>query len=225
MHATLWLEIERKTVSRPRPLELTGALGALTPLLAGLAMAPALKDLIRRAPTTVRGVCTLEDAVQQCASTELVGWELVSFAQHLVYDKFRIYSCRNLWDTPALAFRYGMGYCTQYNLALGQLLARLRLAVQPVFALRIRSTVRPDWTMGHTWLRVTHAGETRDVCAGAVENEPGAVTFQPLTAVHAGRPGILLLTHLGLIFYAGVLEWRAVLTRRPRPGWMFEPRA
>lgn len=35
------------------------------------------------------------------------------FAQQLVYNNFRAYSCRNLWDTPAGAFRRGMGYCTQ----------------------------------------------------------------------------------------------------------------
>jgi arylamine N-acetyltransferase len=117
-----------------------------------------------------------------------------------------------------------MGYCTQYNLALGKLLSRLGFQVQPVFALRIRSTVRPDWTMGHTWLRVTLDGETRDVCAGAPDNEPGEVSFTPISPVHKGNPANLLLTHLGLIFYAGTLEWKAVLARQPLPGWMFERR-
>ncbi len=93
-----------------------------------------------------------------------------------------------------------------------------------MFALRIRSTLRPDWTMGHTWLRVTYNGEMRDVCAGAAENEPGAVSFTPLTPVHTGNPVNLLATHTGLIFYAGMLEWQALLTRRPLPQWMFEQR-
>jgi hypothetical protein len=211
-------------VQLTRSLRILGGGVAVTTSLAGLFMGPALKDLIKRKPTEQAGVKTLSDALALCRSMRLAGWELVSFGQHLVYDKFAIYSCRNLWDTPGLAFKYGMGYCTQYNLALGQLLGRLGFEVEPVFALRIQSTVRPDWQMGHTWLRVTYGGETRDVCAGAAENEPGAVSFRPLTPVHAGYPVTLFFTHLGLIFYAGVLEWRALLSGRPLPSWMFERR-
>ncbi len=207
-----------------RSLRVLGGAVAVTTSLAGLVMAPALKDLISRKQTALGSVRTLGDATRACRASGLAGWPLVSLAQHLVYDKFVFYSCRNLWDTPGLAFRYGMGYCTQYNLALAQLLRGLGFEVQPVFALRIASTIRPEWRMGHTWLRVTYGGETRDVSAGAAENEPGAVTFRPVTAVHAGRPPVLLLTHLGLIFFAGYLEWRSVLTRTPRPAWMFERR-
>jgi hypothetical protein len=207
-----------------RPLRILGGLAAVTTSLAGLTMGPALRDLIARRPTDLGDVRTLKDAGRLCRSTGLQGWELVSFGQHLVYDKFAIYSCRNLWDTPALAFRYGMGYCTQYNLALAQLLSMLGFEVRPVFALHVRSEEKPDWTMGHTWLRVTYGAETRDVCAGSADNEPGAVRFRPISPVHAGRPVPLLLSHLGLIFYAGFLEWRSLLARQPLPGWMFERR-
>lgn len=207
-----------------RPIQIVGGAIAVTTALAGLTMGPALKYLINRRPTRLGEVRTLDDALALCRASGLAGWKLVSFAQHLVYDKFSIYSCRNLWDTPSLAFEYGMGYCTQYNLALGQLLSRLGFEVQPVFALRIRSTLRPDWTMGHTWLRVTLDGEMRDVCAGAPDNEPGAVSFIPLTRIHRGNAVTLFLTHLGLIFFAGTLEWKAWLTRQPLPGWMFERR-
>ena len=171
-----------------RSLRLLGGVAAVTTSLAGLTMGPALKDLIHRKPTNLGTVRSLDDAFRLCKSSGLHGWDLVSVAQHLIYDKFAIYSCRNLWDTPGLAFTYGMGYCTQYNLALAQLLRRLGFEVEPVFALRIESYVKPGWQMGHTWLRVTIGGETRDVCAGAAENEPGAVTFRPLTPVHRGTP-------------------------------------
>ncbi len=116
-----------------RPLKALGGLVAISTALAGLTMGPALKDLIRRKPTSLRHagfpgqVRTLDDALALCRSTGLADWELVSIAQHLVYDKFGIYSCRNLWDTPGLAFKYGMGYCTQYNLALGQLPREARI--------------------------------------------------------------------------------------------------
>src|SRR5512137_2537523 len=138
-----------------RPLKILGGIVAATTSIAGLTMGPALKDLIKRKHTDLGDVRTLSDADRLCRAGELHGWELVSFAQHVVYDKFSIYSCRNLWDTPGLAFRYGMGYCTQYNLALAQLLTRLGFDVRPVFALRIESFEKPDWQMGHTWLRVT----------------------------------------------------------------------
>jgi transglutaminase-like putative cysteine protease len=208
----------------PRALKTVASAAAVAASLTGLLMAPALKDLVDRKPTGARGVVSLDGARRLCERTSLQGWELVDFATGLVHDKFTVYSCRNLWDTPALAFKYGMGYCTQYNLALGQLLRRLGFEVQPVFALRIESYRRPEWRMGHTWLRVTVDGETRDVCAGGAENKAGAVDFRPLTPVYNGYPPVLVLTHLGLIWYAGVLEWRSVLKRQPLPSWMYEQR-
>ena len=144
-----------------RTLKTVASVAAVTASVTGLMMAPALKDLIGRKPTGARGVVTVEGVYRLCQRTGLQGWELVDFATRLVHDKFNVYSCRNLWDTPALVFKYGMGYCAQYNLALGQLLTRLGFDVQPVFALRIESTRVPEWRMGHTWLRVTSDGETR----------------------------------------------------------------
>ncbi len=117
-----------------------------------------------------------------------------------------------------------MGYCTQYNLALKQLLDRLGFETQAVFSLRVRVVDNPAWAMGHTWLRVRIDGETRDVCAGHAANLPGQVGFTPLAPVLPGNGFVLFLTHLGLIGYAGFLEWRALLTRRPVPGWMFQAR-
>lgn len=208
----------------PRALKTIASTAAVAASLTGLMLAPALKDLVKRQPTGARGVVTLEGAYRLCKKTHLQGWELVDFATRLVHDKFRIYSCRNLWDPPRLAFKYGMGYCTQYNLALAALLRRLGFEVQPVFALKIASRSNPDWQMGHTWLRVTVDGETRDVCAGSADNTAGAVDFRPLTPVYPGRAPILLASHLGLIWYAGALEWRALLTGRERPAWMWKPR-
>lgn len=78
--------------------------------------------------------------------------------------------------------------------------------------------------MGHTWLRVTIDGETRDVCAGRVENEPGKVHFVPLSTVHNGRALTMFLTHLGLILFTGFLEWKALITGTPPPAWAYEER-
>ena len=119
-------------------------------------MLPAAWTQRRREPPVPNGIATIDDAVAACRTSGLEGWPLVTFAQQLVYNKFRAYSCRNLWDTPAGAFRRGMGYCTQYNLALKQILDRLGIESEAVFSLRVRVADRPGWTMGHTWLRVNH---------------------------------------------------------------------
>jgi len=190
----------------------------------GLLLLPAWRALRGRGATALIGIETLDDAAAACRRSGLDDWELVTYAQRLVYRKFTHYSCRNLRDTPAAAFRRGMGYCTQYNLALKQLLDRLGFQTQAVFSLRIRVIDHPEWTMGHTWLRVRVADETRDVCAGDADNLPGQINFAPLAPVWTGNSGVLFLTHLGMIGFCGVLEWRSLLTGRPLPGWMFEER-
>lgn len=195
-----------------------------TPVGFLLLLLPARWALRGRGPAVQEGIETLDDAVVACRRSGLRGWELVIFAQRLVYRKFRYYSCRNLWDTPAQAFRRGMGYCTQYNLALKQILERLGFDVRAVFSLKVRVADVPEWTMGHTWLRVRVDGETRDVCAGHADNLPGSVNFVPLAPVLPGNGFVFTLTHLGMIGFCGVLEWRALLAGSPTPPWMFRAR-
>lgn len=192
----------------------------------GLLLLPARRALRRRGPMALDGIVRLDDAVAACRRSGLDGWDLVAYAQRLVYARITVYSCRNLWDTPAAAFRRGMGYCTQYNLALKQILDRLGFDARAVFSLRVRVADDPDWTMGHTWLRVRvpTGGEMRDVCAGHADNLPGKVNFRPLAPVWSGNGFVLTLTHLGLIGFCGFLEWRSLLTGWPLPGWMFEKR-
>ena len=218
------------------------ALGLLRPAVAlaaatagfVLLMLPARRALRGRRPMAVDGIVPLDDAVAACRRSGLDGWDLVAYAQRLVYAKFTFYSCRNLWDTPAGAFRRGMGYsmprsfghCTQYNLALKQILDRLGFDARAVFSLRVRVADDPAWTMGHTWLRVRipAGGEGADVCAGHADNLPGKVNFAPLAPVWPGNDPVLALTHLGMIGFCGFLEWRSLLTGRPLPVWMFEER-
>jgi hypothetical protein len=209
--------------------ELNGAKKLLVvPMLAatglGLLMLPGGLRLSRYRRTSLDGVTNMNDAVKVCRRSGLQGWELVTFAQQLVARKFAIYSTLNLWDPPGRAFIYGMGYCTQYNLALRQILRRLGFQTAAVFALKARFFDNEEWTMGHTWLRVTIDGETRDVCSGRVDNEAGKVHFVPLSAVYNGRPLVMFLTHLGLMHFMGFLEWKALLTRTEPPSWAYEER-
>jgi hypothetical protein len=115
-----------------------------------------------------------------------------------------------------------MGYCTQYNLALRHILDRLGFETEAVFARKVRVLTNLDWTLGHTWLRVTLQGEVREVCAVYIENEPGRANFEPVTPVHHGRTAILLLMHLGMLPFCGFVEWRAMLSGQGNPGWTFQ---
>lgn len=197
------------------------------PLLAaaglGLLMLPGARRLPRYRRQSLEGVVTIRDAVILCRSTGFQDWDLVAFAQRLVARKFVTYSTINLWDPPGRAFIYGMGYCTQYNLALRLILKRLGFQTRAVFAFKV-DFLDEEWTMGHTWLRVTIDGETRDVCAGRETNLPGQVNFVPRSPIYNGRPLTLFATHLGLILFAGTLEWQALLTGRRPPDWTYGER-
>lgn len=197
----------------------------LVPSVAGLMLAPSALNARGYRRRSMCGVVTVEDAVRACRERGLHGWELVAYAQRLVGRKFVYYSLRNLWDTPARAFSYGMGYCSQYNLALKQILEALGFAVKAVYCTQVCFVDRPAWRLGHTWLRVEMNGEWRDVCASRPGNYPGIISFEPLRPVRRGNAATLLLMHLGMILYFGLIEWRVLLTREPLPSWLFEERA
>lgn len=198
----------------------------LVPLAAtavtGLLAWPSLRKLPHADTGAPDGYATLEAAVEACRATGLQGWPLVTYAQRLVTRQYRHYTVRNLFDTPERSFARRMGYCTQYNLALKEILDRLGFATRAVYALRVAVTDDPSWQMGHTWLRVRVDGESRDVCAGRLANVPGAVNFQPLTRVLAGNRLLFTLYQATMIPFCGILEWRALLTGKPAPDWMFK---
>ena len=119
-----------------------------------------------------------------------------------------------------------MGYCTQYNLALKQLLDCLGFDTWAVFSLRGARGRQAGLDDGpHLAARRSDGwGDANDVCAGHADNLPGRVNFTPLAPVWPGNDFVLTLTHLGMIGLCGFLEWRSLLTGRPLPGWMFEAR-
>ena len=208
-----------KVVSRLRAALTLSAAGA------GLLLLPGALRLGRLTPTSLEDVVSIDDAVAACLRTGLEGWELVTYAQRLVSRKFTHYSVLNLWDSPARAFEHGMGYCTQYNLALKQILDRLCFDTQAVFCMQVRVVGFPEWRLGHTWLRVTIAGETHDVCARDIANTPGHVGFVPVKRVWKGNEAVLFLTNLGMILFCGGIGWKALITRQPAPAWTFYDRS
>jgi hypothetical protein len=163
--------------------------------------------LLRRLPPEKRapldGVTTIDDAIAACYETQLHGWDLASYAQHLVARKFQ-YSRLNTWDTPRRAFERGMGYCEQQALALKQIYDRLGIESRAVFARRCKFPPKQvdgmPWSggvSGHAWLRVRIGGKELDVCPGSPKNRPGVTQFEVLSRVHTLYPWLRPWTHLG----------------------------
>lgn len=137
---------------------------------------------------------TLEEAARQLVATGMTGTALVEAARALVADRM-VYCRRNSFDSPATAFQRGYGYCTQQAYALVELLARLGIEAQPVYAFRNRF---PDGTVGgHTWVRVAVDGEARDIDSVFYDAGTGELTFTPLTGVHAHTPLFKWVTQWG----------------------------
>ncbi len=51
----------------------------------GVLMLPAAWALLGRGSVALDGIATLDDAVAACRRSGLAGWELVTYAQHLVF--------------------------------------------------------------------------------------------------------------------------------------------
>lgn len=182
---------------------------------------PALRRLPREKAQSHHGITTIDDAVAQLRATGKSGWELVTAAQQLVNAKM-VYSRRNGWDTPARAFRRGMGYCQQQASALLIILRRLGIEARPVQAFRcqfppaiIHGYADPGGISGHMWLVVTIDGVEKDVCPGQPENVPGQVHFTRLSRRTAYGPLWQMLGHIGAMI-VNVQRDNAALQRQAR---------
>jgi len=164
---------------------------------------PALLRLPGQPETSLDGIVTLDDAVSHLRNSRQAGWDLVEAAQKLVSAKMR-YSRRNNWETPARAFRRGMGYCQQQAFALRQILIRLGFQARPVRTTKglfppapIHEYISPERISAHTWLVVTLEGEERDVCPGHRGNAPGRVHLTLLAPRTEYPPYMWLFGHIG----------------------------
>jgi hypothetical protein len=164
---------------------------------------PVLRRLPKAKERSLGGITTIDDAVRDLRNSGKTGWGLVAAAQKLVNAKME-YSRRNGWDTPARAFRRGMGYCQQQATALLIILRKLGIAARPVQALRCQfppATMHgyrdPGGISGHMWLVVTIDSIEKDVCPGHPENEPGKVHFTVLSRRTAYGPVMRWLGHIG----------------------------
>jgi hypothetical protein len=100
-------EQRRMSMVRKLVLAFTG-LGVATVLAIYLLTIPLLRRLPKPSRVPMDGITTIDDAVEACRRTQLHGWDLGAYAQHLAARKFA-YSRLNIWDTPSRAFERGMG--------------------------------------------------------------------------------------------------------------------
>lgn len=185
------------------------AIGLASTLLSAMAIyiytLPALRRLPKAKESSLAGIITIDDAVRYLQGTGKAGWDLVAAAQKLVNAKME-YSRRNGWDTPARAFRRGMGYCHQQAMALRIILHRLGFAARPVHAFccrfppkQIHEYVDPGGISGHVWLAVTIDGVEKEVCPGHPDNAPGKVHFERLSSRREYGPAMRLFGQLGSV--------------------------
>jgi transglutaminase-like putative cysteine protease len=131
------------------------------------------------------GKSTLAEAAAQLRASGKADRHLVEAARTLVEERMT-YCRRNSFDPPPRAFERGYGFCTQHAYALADLLRRLGIRAQEVFAFQNRF---PDGTVGgHTWVRVTLNGEEWDIDSLFFDTETGQVTFTPLSKVRNHVP-------------------------------------
>jgi transglutaminase-like putative cysteine protease len=162
------------------PLLLGGAIFTALRLYA----LPATRSLARGRRPGIEEL-TLEEAAARLGASGQTGSDLVEAARELVANRME-YCRRNSFDSPARAFERGYGFCSQHAYALADLLRRLGIGAQEVYAFRNRF---PDGTVGgHTWVRVTVDGEEWDIDSLFFDAEAGEVTFTPLSRVRNHTP-------------------------------------
>lgn len=147
---------------------------------------------------------TIDDAITHCQGTALDGWELVEHAQRLTANRFR-YSRRNPWDSPRQAFERGVGYCLQQARALKRILDALGFESRLVMGSGrfppaiVHGELEPASIGRHAWLRVTVAGDVKDVCPGHPDNSPGNAHFVVTSNVRTLDAWMVPFAHVGSI--------------------------
>jgi transglutaminase-like putative cysteine protease len=153
---------------------------------------------------------TIEEAAARLRRCGADGWPLIESARQLVGGRVQ-YCRRNSLESHRTAFRRGYGFCQQQAYALVDLLRQLGFEAQPVYALRCRFP--GNLLSGHTWVRVTHAGVTRDIDGQNMDAAGEVLTFEPLTPVRTMGPLFCAFSAWGS---AGVNAYRYYRTGRDK---------
>lgn len=187
----------------------------------GVLVGPALVAAPRPERPGDRAAGSTAEVVAACRASGLQGWELVDEATRLVNAGYAKHSLWHLWESPGASLERGRGWSGQYNRALADVLAELGFRVEVVHASRVRGLGRnPWWQAGHTWLRVTHDGRTRDVCASRPGNTAGQVPFVAMTQVRPVHRWTRAAVSTALAPVVAVQAWRQVAGAEV-PRWLY----
>lgn len=187
-------------------------------VLAALAMAGAVA---LRAPRTRATGTTLTELERRLRDSGAEGPELANQAIREVALAFRRHSAWHLWEDPERALARGRGWSHQYNTVLLLLLRRLGFDARLVHAARVRGFNRPWFMSGHTWVKVRIGGHWRNACASSPDNRVGRVGFVALTDELPMRARTRLAGGLALMVFVVYTVWKAWLTGKRVPRWVY----
>lgn len=137
---------------------------------------PQIRSLAGDAEAKVLNAISLEDAVKACDASELVGWELVTYARNLTADKMSA-KIFHPWDSPDKAFGRGAGQLFQRTLALKEIYDKLGIPNRIVYAhLDFIKDEPKEWEkfpiLGHIWIRIQMGEELRHVRPPMKDSKP-----------------------------------------------------
>lgn len=196
--------------------------GRIVWLVVGLVIA----GVVGRAPAPVARdrAATVDRLVGQLRGTGLSGRELADAAVEAVSLSFPHHSVWHLWEGPDLALSHGRGWSHQYNTVLARVLERLGFDTRLVHAARVQGWRHPWFFSSHMWVKVKVERRWLDACASRSANRLGHVGFTPVSEELPLRPTTRWTVALGLVpaIVGGV--WRARLTHRTVPPWIYRRR-
>ena len=175
-------------------------------------------------PVTGEGVRSPDELVVALRATGLQGRELVDAAMARVAAEYTHYSLWHMWESPDSSLARGRGWSHQYNTVLRDVLRGLGFDAHLVHAARVRGFRHPWWHAGHAWVKVMVDDRPRDACASSRGNTLDHVGFTPLTAELPYRSVTRLGVALALTPFVTLDVWRAWLTGRPVPQWIYHQR-
>lgn len=167
---------------------------------------------------------THESLLRGLRSTGLVGADLVDAAIAEVSAAFVFHSVWHLWESPAEALVRGRGWSHQYNTVLADVLEELGFRTRLVHAARVQGWRHPWFFASHTWVKVDIERGWLDACASRSTNRVGRVGFVPVSDELPFRSSTRWTVPLGLVPAVVGGVWRAWLTRRDVPAWIYRRR-
>ncbi len=193
-------------------------------ILAGLGIVAAVPVVIAAPSPDRPGGRSIADLVSELRSTGKSGRELVDAAMQTVAGEFSHYSAWHLWERPETALKHGRGWSHQYNTVLLLVLRQLGFEARMVQAARVRGWGNPWWHVAHAWVKVTIDGRVHDACASRRGNRLGDLGFVPVSVeIPLRRVSRWALALFMAPFVVGTV-WRAWLTGRPVPQWVYRVR-